>query len=183
VTIESLSDEELLRIRGDGARERFAAFYERYEGVVLGYFLRRVGSAELAADLAAETFAQALASRRRFRSDGPAAGWLFGIAHHVLARSARRGAVEHRARERMGVTPILLDDSTVAVIESLAADDAVERALALLPSDQRDAVRARVLDEATYDEIAARMSCSPAVARKRVSRGLAELRTHLEDPA
>ena len=46
-------------------------------GRVLAYFRRRVGDAELAADLTAETFAAALEGRRRFAPErGPAAGWL-----------------------------------------------------------------------------------------------------------
>ena len=85
---------------------RFAAFYERHERGVLAYFARRVATPELAADLTAETFAQALASRRRFRPRGPGsgAGWLYGVAKHVLARSLRRGRVENRMR-RLAMPP------------------------------------------------------------------------------
>ncbi len=43
----------------------------------------------------AETFAQAFASRRRFRDRGlGATGWLYGIARHLLARYFRTGAVD-----------------------------------------------------------------------------------------
>src|SRR2546430_1183570 len=44
----------------------FGSFYARHEDAMLTFFLRRTGSAELAADLAAETFARALEGRRRF---------------------------------------------------------------------------------------------------------------------
>ena len=46
-----------------------------------------------------------------------------------------------------------------------------------LPED----IRARILEEQPYDVIAARLRCSPLVARKRVSRGLATLRDVLEE--
>ncbi len=46
----------------------------------------------------------------------------------------------------------------------------------LLPSDERHAVKARIVDERTYGEIAAELHCSELVVRKRVSRGLARLR-------
>ncbi len=46
---------------------------------------------------------------------------------------------------------------------------------------ERDAVRARVVDERTYASIAAEMRCSELVIRKRVSRGLARLRKSLEE--
>jgi RNA polymerase sigma factor (sigma-70 family) len=54
------------------------------------------------------------------------------------------------------------------------------RLLAELPPDQREAVRARVLEDLDYRELAARLRVSPAVARKRVSRGLHTLRRHIQ---
>jgi len=184
IALRNRTDEELLARDADPANAAFAAFYERYEGVVIAYFLRRVRVPEVAADLASETFAQALASRSRFRRGrGSAVAWLFGIAHHVWASSARRGEVDSRARRKLGITPLELDDTTMALIEELASDVAVAQALERLPAEQRDAVRARVLEDGSYDEIAAELQCSPAVVRKRVSRGLAGLRAHLEEPA
>jgi DNA-directed RNA polymerase specialized sigma24 family protein len=48
------------------------------------------------------------------------------------------------------------------------------------PADQRAAVLARVLEEQDYAEIAATARTSESVIRKRVSRGLAGLRTRME---
>ena len=45
-----------------------------------------------------------------------------------------------------------------------------------LPPDQRDAIRAHVLDERDYREIATSQRLSEATVRKRVSRGLQVLR-------
>ena len=57
-----MDDDELLsRARRDPAA--FGTFYERHERLVLGYFMRRTRDPELAADLAAETFAVALVAR------------------------------------------------------------------------------------------------------------------------
>jgi DNA-directed RNA polymerase specialized sigma24 family protein len=83
-------DDDLLR-RSSREPGAFGAFYERHERLVLGYFVRRTRNAELAADLAAETFAAALLSARRYRPGAaPASAWLLGIARNVLAGSARR---------------------------------------------------------------------------------------------
>src|SRR3954469_2972328 len=65
------SDEELLAL-APARPEAFAAFYRRHERLLLGFFMRRTGEPELAADLTAETFAAALVSVRRFDpSRGP----------------------------------------------------------------------------------------------------------------
>ena len=65
-------DESLLEAaKSDPAA--FAALYRRFEARMLRYFVSRVGDAEVAADLTAETFAAALAGVGRFRAArGPA---------------------------------------------------------------------------------------------------------------
>jgi DNA-directed RNA polymerase specialized sigma24 family protein len=50
-----------------------------------------------------------------------------------------------------------------------------------LPADQAQAVRERVVEERSYEQIAAAMRCSPSVVRKRVSRGLATMRAAIEE--
>src|SRR6202035_495572 len=172
------SDEGLLA-RTPSDAQAFAEFYRRWERPVAGFFVRAVGTGDVAADLTAEVFAEALSSASRFDpARGEAAAWLFGIARHLLARSRERGRVEDEARLRLGMPLLALDDELIARIEAAGED----RALGLmdgLPEDQRSALQARVLDEQGYDEIAAELQCSESVVRKRVSRGLAAIRTRL----
>jgi RNA polymerase sigma factor (sigma-70 family) len=174
---EGESDEALLgATRSDPAA--FGAFYRRFEERMLRYFLARVGDPEVAADLTAETFAAALASVGRFRvKKGSASAWLFGIAHNTLAMSARRGRVDARARERMGMPALELTDELIERIDALtrSALDLVHE----LPPEQERAVRARVIDEREYADIAKDLRCSEAVVRKRVSRALAQMREEL----
>jgi RNA polymerase sigma factor (sigma-70 family) len=171
-------DERLLATARDEPTA-FGAFYRRHEDRVLGYFLARVGDPEVAADLTAETFAGALSSAHRFRPRRqPASAWLFGIARNNLAMSRRQGRVEARARRRLGMAPLVLTDESIERISELD-----RTALALvdeLPDDQQEAVRARVIDELEYADIAMDMRCSEAVVRKRVSRGLGTLRARME---
>jgi RNA polymerase sigma-70 factor (ECF subfamily) len=179
------SDEALVaEKRLDRATPAFGEFYARYEPAVLAYHRRRVGLPEVAADLTAETFARALASRSRFKPNrGTAVGWLFGIAHHVLVDSARRGTVEQKAREKLGMARIELDDADLARIDSLGEDDHLHDALDALPVEQREAIMARFVHEESYDETAERLALSSSVIRKRVSRGLTRLRQDLGDIA
>jgi RNA polymerase sigma factor (sigma-70 family) len=181
---EQRSDEALLRACGTEP-EAYAVFYRRHVASVLAYFLRRTRDAELAADLTAETFAAALVGAGRFQPErGPAVAWLYGIARRQLGGALRRGRVEDRARRRLGMAPLELTDEALERVEALAALDATAAALHValdaLPADQRDAVEARVLDEREYRDIAAGARTSESVVRKRVSRGLAGLRSHLE---
>jgi RNA polymerase sigma-70 factor, ECF subfamily len=174
--MEDWPDEQLLA-ETPSTPAAFAVFYRRHEAAVLGYFMRRAQNAELAADLAAETFAAALLGARRYKPDrGEGLAWLYGIARHRLMRSIEQGQVEDRARRKLALPRLEIDDD---VAERIARLGAAARALELLeqlPPDQADAVRARVLDQRSYKEIAASVRVSEAVIRKRVSRGLVTLR-------
>lgn len=180
-----VSDAELLAAARSDA-DAFASFYDRYEAPIVGYFMRRTGDAELAADLTAEVFAAALAAAARYRPEAPsAAGWLFTIAHNTLATSLRRGRVEARARRRMGIRDAVeLASDDLERIEAAAGREGwVTELMERLPPEQREAIRARILEERSYGEIATRLRTSQLVIRKRVSRGLATLREELEKPS
>ncbi|HEX4345497.1 MAG TPA: RNA polymerase sigma factor [Solirubrobacteraceae bacterium] len=182
--IADRSDAELLAGTVDGATA-FAAFYRRYEKRVLGYLRWRVNDPELVADLTSEVFARALEHAASFdvaKSGHDAGGWLFTIAHNALVSSIRRGTVADDARRRLGMlTPLVLDDEAFERVEAMCAcDGEVVELLDELPTAQREAIMAHVLDERSYTEIAAELRCSSLVVRKRVSRGLATLRSQME---
>ena len=174
--IDTRTDEELLTARD--ARS-FEQFYLRHVSSVLGYFARRTQDPELAADLTSETFAAALAGRRRFRpQSGVAGAWLFGIASRKLADAQRRGYAERRMCRRLGMERIELTDADIAHIESLGSAS-VGTLLEGLADEQRVAVEQHVIEERGYREIAVELDTSEAVVRKRVSRGLAVARNRV----
>jgi len=165
--------------------DSFAVFYVRYERLIIGYLLRRTGDPEVAADLAAEVFAAALRAAPRYRPEAPtAAAWLLTIAQRTLASSRRRGRVEARARRRLGIRDaVVLTGEDLERIETLCGLDGQTLVLLdELPLDQREAIRAHVLDERSYRDIAGELQTSELVIRKRVSRGLSAIKRQLEEP-
>jgi RNA polymerase sigma factor (sigma-70 family) len=176
-------DDELLLATATGEGGAFAVFYARHLPGVLAFFARRVGSEDVAADLAGETFAAALLACERYRpTEAPALAWLLGIARNKLRESARRGRVETQARERLGVPALAFDDEDLLRVQELASVG--ETALALLdrlPAAQREAVRARVVDELDYDQLALELGHSEQLVRQHVSRGLRRLRTLIKE--
>jgi RNA polymerase sigma-70 factor (ECF subfamily) len=176
------TDAELLSRTSEDA-EAFGVFYDRFEADLLAFFWRATRRSDLAADLTAETFAEALASARSFNPAlGSARAWLFGIARHQLADAWTRGRVEDRARRRIGIEPLALTDDALERIEELGSHSghAALELLAELPVDQRRAVAGRVLEERDYSELARTLACSESVVRQRVSRGLRSIRARLE---
>jgi RNA polymerase sigma factor (sigma-70 family) len=180
---DSVTDAQLLEQARAGRGESFERIYRRHYRVVLAFLAKRVSQPELAADLMAETFAALLVLVRDPERQLPPApvAWLLVTARHLLIDSYRRGKVEQSARGRLAMQPVLVSDDDLELVETIAAEtDLIEELAKQLPPDQLEALRARVLDERRYSDIAGELRCSEAVVRKRVSRALHVLRLSLE---
>jgi RNA polymerase sigma-70 factor (ECF subfamily) len=185
MAFDARSDGELLEATRKGEATAYGLFFERYQALVLAYLRRRTHHQEVAADLAGEVFARALLAVHKGRGavQDPAAAWLLTIARNVLLDSVRRGRVEEQARRELGMQRLELTDGDLERIDSQTDD--LDRVVALvqrLPEGQRMALKARILDERDYGDIAADLGCSDLVVRQRVSRALKTLRSKLEAP-
>jgi RNA polymerase sigma-70 factor (ECF subfamily) len=180
--MEGTDHSQLLARLADGDDAAFTPLYRTYLPLVLRWSLSHTGDRELAADLSAEVFAAALLSCRRYRPEAGSVGaWLLGIAHNKLRESRRRRRIEDSARRKLGLEPYELTDADLERVDELVGmEDRIAELVADLPAEQRTAVIERVVNERSYEEIAADLSCSESVVRQRVSRGLRTLRSELE---
>jgi RNA polymerase sigma-70 factor (ECF subfamily) len=182
---DTRTDVELLRASGSDP-EAFGVLYDRHIRAVLAFLARRTGSPEDAADLAAETFAAAFLRRWHFVDRGaPVGAWLIGIARRELLMSLRKERIATRARRRLGIPRLELDDEELRRIEELAdlprLRSQLNGALAELAPGIAAAVSLRVKEDLGYPEVARRLDCSEGAARLRVARGLAKLADRLEE--
>ena len=183
--LEERTDSQLL-IASRTEPEAFTELYRRHAEDLLRYFARRTLDPETAAELTAETFAEAFASRANYRDQGVnGVAWLYGIARHRLGRFFRSGRVEAAARRKLGMPERDLAPQDYERIEDLIdfapIREALVEALDTLSEDQRDALRLRVIDGLGYDDVAARLKCTEQSARQRVSRGLRKIALLLQE--
>ena len=164
-----------------------AALYARHREELLMFLVRRTNDPEVALDLWGETFAQALASRKRYRgaTDEQAGAWLFTIARRQLGRYYRRGRAERRAMRRLGIERPAINPDTEAEILRRAGlsqmRQAIAEGVAMLSEDARQAVTLRVVEELSYPDLAARLAISEQAARMRVSRAMRDLSRLLDN--
>ena len=179
------TDSELL-VASRTEPEAFTELYRRHAEDLLRYFARRTLDPEAAAELTAETFAEAFASRGNYRDQGVnGVAWLYGIARHRLGRFFRSGRVDAAARRKLGMPERDLPPEDYERIEDLIdfapIRQALVEALETLSEDQREAMRLRVIDGLGYAEVAERLRCSEQNARQRVSRGLRKIALLLQE--
>jgi RNA polymerase sigma factor (sigma-70 family) len=173
----------LVRARTESAP--FGEFYARNHPGVIRYFMRKTACPHTAAELTAETFAEALAGVGRFDpARGKGTSWLYGIAVHQFHQWLRRGEVDRRARRRLAMSTPRLTDDDIGRIEAVADLEALlpslQDAMGRLRPKTRLAVELRILRELPYVEVASALGCSEGNARLRVARGLKGLAGLLE---
>lgn len=135
------------------------------------------GNADLADDLVQETMLKAWKAREQY-VPGPSSmkSWAFVILRNCFLSQMRRkkftAEYDEQAAERLLVAP---DDQG----DSLHLAD-VQRALLMLPVDQREALVLIGAGQLSYEEGAAICNCAVGTMKSRVSRARAALQAILE---
>jgi RNA polymerase sigma factor (sigma-70 family) len=165
------SDEDLMEIYKMGNAIAFEILFERHSSRVLGYLSKRLKFPKEAQDLLQEVFFKLHRSRHLYNRTLPFSPWLFSITRSIwldfLKKRQLEDATEQEQLERMAFTTQEFE---------ISASNAGTEILSQLPSNQKEAVSLRVYDEATFEEIAIKLSTSPENARQLVSRGLKRLK-------
>ena len=171
-----VADERGLFERAQTSAAGFGELFDAYFDRIYAYAYRRVGSRELAQDIAATVFEDALKNIKRARWQGkPIIAWLYRIA-------ARRVADYYRGRRE--TEP--LDESTATISDhasKVERDDeyaAVRRGIAQLNERDREIVRLAFFDELDGAQLAATLGCTPNSGYVRLHRALKNLKTILE---
>ncbi|MPZ45434.1 MAG: sigma-70 family RNA polymerase sigma factor [Betaproteobacteria bacterium] len=130
------------------------------------------GNRDAADDLVQDTLERALSRSALFRPGGNPRAWLFAIMHNVFVNQVRSAA----SRRTVSLDP----DSMEAAGQDLAhqglAVRDIERALALLPAEQREVVLLVALETLSYADTAKVVGVPVGTVMSRLSRGRERLR-------
>jgi len=179
------TDEELVARSIGGDSESFNELVLRWERPIYALAYRTIGREEDARDVCQETFLRAFRALPGFRGQAKFSSWLYRIALNLCRDWIRR---ERRA-------PIVQPPEDVDVMELAAASEpsesiedlvarkdlsrAVERAMALLPDEQRTAIVLKEYHGLTFQEIAELLGCPLSTVKTRLYQGLTVLRREL----
>jgi RNA polymerase sigma-70 factor, ECF subfamily len=162
------SDEDLMELVQRGDESAFATLFLRHKSPVYGYILRMVRRSELADETFQDTFLSVHRARMTWsRTGGTFRAWLFRIATNAVRDRARRAA---RRPE------VLSDEWELPHREWPTDRIALERALAALPENLRDAFVLGAVQGLDHQELAVALEITPDNARARLSRARVRLR-------
>ena len=179
-----VDDYALLDRARDGDRDAFAVLVERHHRVVAAMVRQRAGPRAPVEDLVQETFARALAHLPGFARRASFPTWTSSIALNLATDWARKEKRRARLAPRADVEGDEVPAPALAMdlLERREEADRARAALDALPTTLRLAVTLRVVEDLSYDEIAARLDATVPRVRTWVSRGLSRLRRLLEVP-
>jgi RNA polymerase sigma-70 factor (ECF subfamily) len=198
------SDAELVRLLVEGDESALAELYDRHAGALYRTALLRTGDRQLAEEVLQDTYL-ALWNRAELFDprQGSLLGWLATIARNRatdrLRSLARRppplplSSFTAEADTDRRPAEEALDRATPLVARSPASDDPVraaddawlrreiERALAEIPTNEREVIHLAYYEELTQTEIAARLEWPLGTVKTRTRRALRHLRRTLAD--
>lgn len=176
------SDPTLARAVLDGDRDAWVAFYHRYFNWIYRFAYHHAGRSHAdAEDLTSEILMTAVRNIGRYDATrGDLDAWLLGVAKHCLGHHCRR------RRKELPVIPEVLAEHADQEIENepsfedqVLVHDAVNRALAALPSRQADALIDKYVEGYSVEEIARIGETTPKAVESLLSRARASFRIAL----
>jgi len=179
------TDEELVARAISGDADSFNELVQRWERPIYALAYRQIGRDEDARDVCQETFLRAYRALGGFRGQAKFSSWLYRIALNLCRDWVRR---ERRTPVVQPPEDVDLEDLAAArgpseTIEDLVARNdlaqAVERAMAHLPEEQRTAIVLKEYHGLTFQEIADIVGCPLSTVKTRLYQGLTVLRREL----
>src|SRR5207249_2430704 len=179
------TDEELVARSISGDADSFNELILRWERPIYALAYRTIGREEDARDVCQETFLRAFRALPGFRGQAKFSSWLYRIALNLCrdwVRRERRTPVV-QAPEDVDVMELAAQAEPSESIEELVArhdlSRAVERAMAVLPEEQRTAIVLKEYHGLTFQEIADLVGCPLSTVKTRLYQGLSVLRREL----
>jgi RNA polymerase sigma-70 factor (ECF subfamily) len=172
------TDKELVKRVQKGEKGAFDLLVLKYEHKIVNLVMRYVRDPEQALDISQEAFIKAYRALPRFRGDSAFYTWLYRIAvntaKNYLAAQRRRPMdieLDLQDPEQYGLHAKLKEsDTPEGLALSQELQETLERAIAALPDDLRQAIILRELDGMSYEEIAQTMECPVGTVRSRIFR-------------
>ncbi|HSK24039.1 MAG TPA: sigma-70 family RNA polymerase sigma factor [Egicoccus sp.] len=173
--------DELVVVRCQlGERDAFGPLIARWHRPVTTFVAGMVGAGPRAEDLVQDVWVRVLRSLPRLNDPAVFPAWLFTLARRVvlddLRRTYRRPSIDDGADPDGPAT----GDSEADVARLLGRVD-LDRALATLGADDREAVVLFHLLDLPIDDVAAIAGVPPGTVKSRLHRARRRLRDHLDD--
>jgi len=177
------SDGAIVRrvLAGDG--DAYAILVARYRARFARYAMHMLGNREDAEEALQDAFVRAWRALGRCRDAERFDSWLFQIlANRCRTRGARRQRYQATfVQDAHALSSAIAEGPLTTGVGEAGWSKTVDRALAALDPDQREAFLLKYVDELCYEEMATLTGASVSALKMRVKRAADRLRGLLEE--
>lgn len=178
-----LSDNEIIaRVLG-GDQQAFAGLVSRYQNFVFTLALRFTKNREDAEEVSQDIFIKAYRALADFRGASKFSTWLYTIVNTTCISFLRKKRLETHSldNEKIFEAADSLDSGMQAnLVEQKSRVSMVNRAIALLSSDDAEIITLFYKGEQSLDEIAHVLRIEPNTAKVRLHRARTRLKEKME---
>ena len=168
-------DAELAVLAREGSQRAFTVLVGRHQDRVFRFILRMTGSRDEAMDLTQDTFMKAWQALPTWQPQALFRSWLIQIARNgALDVLRRRSTVRF---EPLDDDPAFADDGPgpEEQLHTRQRFVMLEAALAQLPTDHREVLLLREVEDLSYAEIAAALQVPEGTVKSRIARARSAL--------
>lgn len=156
-----------------GEKEAYGTLMDRYRDRFGRYATHLLGDRHDAEDVLQDTFVRGFRFLAQCQDPERFGAWLFRIL-------VNRCRTAHGFRRRAGVTLRLEDEpdlaSRASPVEEVAWREEIQRALSLLPAEQREAFLLKYVEELSYEEMETITGAGVSALKMRTKRACDRLR-------
>lgn len=173
-----MTDRAIIQLVLAGDVEAFSRLVDRHYDRCARIAMRILGNREDAEEAIQDAFLRAFRALASYEDRERFSAWL----SRILINQCRTIRSRVQRREEVFSHLELSDAELFAGVETVeSAWPDLERALAQLPADQREAVVLRYADDLTYEEMARITGAGESALKMRVQRAFARLRALLQE--
>lgn len=164
-----------------GDAQAFAALVEAYYPRCLRFARHMLGDAQDAEEAVQDAFVRIFGALARYREDERFEPWLFRILANRCRTSRARSARHARIIAYVGVPTDADTQATARVDAADSWSEEIERALEMLPDDQREAFLLRHVEGLMYEEMVEVTGAGVSALKMRVKRACDFMRIRLRE--
>jgi RNA polymerase sigma-70 factor (ECF subfamily) len=172
-----MSDDELMILIQSGVAQAFEDLVDRYQSMLIGFFMRNTRDLQLSEDLAQETLLKVYNQAWDYLPLGRFKGWMFRMARNLLIDNVRRRSHDAlvRASRRQSREE---DDALARIAGELAPPEQpleqselagiIDGLLGEIPDDQRQTFTLHHYSDLSLQEVAEIMDAPIATCKSRL---------------
>jgi RNA polymerase sigma-70 factor (ECF subfamily) len=171
------SDEQLMIAFSQGNVSAFTILFDRYRGLLFGFFGRRVTNPQVAEELTQSTFLAVLQDSPGYCPSGLFRTWIYAIAFRILRTYRQETGVRTLMYEQQATEPARFNAATMDI------DVVIRQAVETLNEIDREVLLLREFEHLNSAEIAELLKLPLETIDFRLSHARSALYNLLFDPA